>query len=127
MNYKPYEITVESIYGQSNPAIPIDWENTEEFRLPKRGEYYLSCRTGVVQASADYATDIPQPRIILRKKKIKRIIYTQVRTGTPQPGEYYQSLFEDGKQMFRCISGEDSYMKRYHPEVPIFKREEEEV
>lgn len=123
MKYKPYEITVESVYGFPEPPVPAGLESTGEFRPSKVHECYLT-----TYLTAGYG-ETDRPRIILRKnkKKIKRIIYTQVRTGTPQPGEYYQSLYEDGKQMLRCVSGEDLYMKRNRPKIPIFKREEEEV
>jgi len=119
--YKPYEITVESVYGFREPAIPAGLESTGEFPPSKKGDCYLTAYLTPAYGETD------NPRIILRKKKIKRIIYTQTRTGTPQPGEFYQSLAEDGTQMFRCIQGDQAYLKQNHPNVPIFKREEEEV
>lgn len=123
MKYKPYEITVESVYGRPEPTIPYGFEDTGDFRPPREDEEYLTITgTRGISISEDSS-----PRIILRKKKIKRIIYTQVRTGTPQPGEFYQSRTEDGTQMFRCIPGDQTYLSEYHSNVPIFKREEEEV
>lgn len=120
-------ISVHEVYGLDNPPLPKSYEKTGEFRPPKKGEDYLSPQYGscVTTASGDFNKEAP--RIILRKKKIKRIIYTQVRTGTPQPGEFYQSRTEDGTQMFRCIPGDQTYLSEYHSNVPIFKREEEEV
>ena len=118
--YKPYEITVESVYGRPEPTIPYGFEDTGDFRPPQPGDEYLST-TGDRLVWTAIAASL-EPRIILRKKKIKRIIYTQVRTGTPQPGEFYQSYAQDGTQMFRCVQAATQY-----PNVPIFKREEEEV
>jgi hypothetical protein len=120
-------ISVHEVYGLDNPPLPKGYERTGEFRPPKKGEDYLSPQYGgcSTTASGDFNKEIP--RIILRKKKIKRIIYTQVRTGTPQPGEFYQSIFEDGKQMFRCNPADGEYIKQNHHNVPIFKREEEEI
>lgn len=121
MKYKPYEITVESVYGFPEPPVPAGLESTGEFRPSKVHECYLT-----TYLTAGYG-ETDRPRIILRKKKIKRIIYTQVRTGTPQPGEFYPSNGENGEVMFKCKPGNDDYMKNNYPNVPIFKREEEEV
>lgn len=121
--YKPYEITVESVYGRPEPTIPYGFEDTGDFRPPKKGDDYLSVGGNRMTCLASDN----DPRIILRRKKIKRIIYTQVRTGTPQPGEFYQSCNQDGTQMFRCVQKDNAYMETQYPNVPIFKREEEEI
>lgn len=121
--YKPYEITVESVYGRPEPTIPYGFEDTGDFRPPKEGDDYLSVGGNRMTCLASDN----DPRIILRKKKIKRIIYTQVRTGTPQPGEFYPLNGENGEMMFKCQPGDDDYMKNNYSNVPIFKREEEEV
>ena len=123
---KTVTVTVEDVYGLENPSIPKGWESTDEFRPPKKEENYLSTDGYQLTSSSSYSA-IGSPRIILRKKKIKRIIYTQVRTGTPQPGEFYPSNGENGEVMFKCKPGNDDYMKNNYPNVPIFKREEEEV
>lgn len=122
-------ISVHEVYGLDNPPLPKGYERTGEFRPPKKGEDYLSLQYGVyvTTASGDFNKEIP--RIILRKKKIKRIIYTQVRTGTPQPGEFYQSANMKGEQMYKLMADcvDEAFMKNNYPNVPIFKREEEEV
>lgn len=125
---KTVTVTVKDIYGMDNPSIPDGWESTGELRPPKKDDWFLTTLTPH-PLQADPGWTDSDPRIILRKKKIKRIIYTQVRTGTPQPGEFYQSANMKGEQMYKLMADcvDEAFMKNNYPNVPIFKREEEEV
>lgn len=121
-------VTVKDVYGLDDPSIPEGYESTGEFRPPKNEDWFLTNYSiRAVICSMDWVDE--EPRIILRKKKIKRVIYTQVRTGTPQPGEFYQSANMKGEQMYKLMADcvDEAFMKNNYPNVPIFKREEEEI
>lgn len=124
---KTVTVSVKDIYGTTDPLIPKGFQIIE-FRPPKTGERFLALgMIAAVRSSADW-NDGDGPRLILQQKpKGKRIIYTQVRTGTPQMGEFYQSKNQNGEQMFKSVGYDDGYARNNYPNVPIFKREEEEI
>lgn len=86
-------VTVEDVYGISNPPIPIGWKDVE-FRNYREGEGYLLPNTisgAATVASADGPRD--EPRIILKAVPTK-VVYRYTETRHPKFGEYV--LGDDG-------------------------------
>jgi hypothetical protein len=90
MNYPDYQPPsppvkkVGDIYLTSDPLIPAGWEPTGEFRPTVGNEPWLGTDGTVYKEQSGYT-----PRIILRK--IKRIVFTYLRTDYAKQGEWYAS------------------------------------
>jgi hypothetical protein len=85
-NELKYAITPKMLYGM-DPAelVPPEME-VVDFRPPIYGEEYLAIALGV-SVACDRFEDY-QPRLILRKKKRKKIVFTLSRRGMPKAGEW---------------------------------------
>lgn len=82
-----YETTPEEIYGKNWESQIPDGYEAVAFRPPSNAfeENYILTHNGD-------DIDIPEgPRIILRKKKVEKIVFTYVKTGVPKKDEWYQS------------------------------------
>ena len=117
MKYKPYEITVESVYGFTEPAIPAGLESTGEFRPSKTGECYLTTYLTPAHGETD------RPRIILRKKKRKQIVLTEVGVGLPKKGQYWEDRL--GNRVL-CMAQEDA-CGSWFDATTIYEREDKEI
>lgn len=119
--YKPYEITVESVYGRPEPTIPYGFEDTGDFRPPQLGDEYLST-TGDRLVWTAIAASL-EPRIILRRKKRKQIILTEVGVGRPKEGQYWEDRL--GKRIL-YIAQEDLSGSLFGTPTTIYEREDKE-
>lgn len=120
MKYKPYEITVESVYGRPEPTIPYGFEDTGDFRPPREDEEYLTITgTRGISISEDSS-----PRIILRRKKRKQIILTEVGVGTPKEGQYWEDRLG---QRVLYMAQEDKCDSLFGTPTTIYEREDKEI
>lgn len=115
-------VTVEDVYGLDNPSIPKGWESTGEFRPPRKGDLYLNAHIEgrVKEALIDW--DQSDPRIILRRKKRKQIVLTEVGVGLPKKGQYW----EDRGNRVLYMAQED-VCGSWFDAATIYEREDKEV
>ena len=100
-------ITPEDIYGPGwEEDVPPGWE-VDRFGVAESWEPLLS------RPPRD--RDLLY-RIILRKTKVKKIVFTFVARRVPRFGEWYESF--DGEAMFYCGTGE------YNDDRDIYTRTE---
>ena len=115
-------VTAEDVYGIDNPPIPEGLESTGEFRPPRENELYLSSSNlHPLQAGMDWIDD--DPRIILRKKKRKQIILTEVGVGLPKKGQYWEDRL--GNRVL-YMSQEDA-CGSWFDATTIYEREDKEI
>lgn len=117
--YKPYEITVESVYGRPEPTIPYGFEDTGDFRPPREGEEYLT----IAGNRGISISEDSSPRIILRKKKRKQIILTEVGTGIPKKGQYWECRL--GNRVLHMAQKDAGSL--FGTPTTIYEREDKEV
>lgn len=116
--YKPYEITVESVYGRPEPTIPYGFEDTGDFRPPREGEEYLT----IAGNRGISISEDSSPRIILRKKKRKQIILTEVGVGLPKKGQYWE-----GRGHSVLYMAQEDVCGSWFDAATIYEREDKEV
>ncbi len=91
MEKQGYLITRGMVYGTETPEIPQGYEDTGEFRPPALRELYLNQASRKEhEAGTDF--DCVYPRIILRKKRVRKVVFTQVGDGFVNPGCWYESF-----------------------------------
>lgn len=89
MEKKGYLITREMVYGTETPEIPDGWEVTGEFRPPKDCERFVLSSGGDDECIGNGWANT-EPRIILRKKRTRKIVFTQVSENRmPKKGEWF--------------------------------------
>ena len=115
-----YTITVKDVYGTDSPEIPEGWELTGEFRPCKAGETVLDIIQLPLASKAN--APIHFPRLILRRKKVRKVIFTEIRRDSqPVRGEWF--LDSSGR-----YGQWDAYWDRGDVFLPttIYRREEVE-
>jgi hypothetical protein len=116
-------VTAEDVYGIDSPPIPEGLESTGEFRPPRENELYLSSSNlHPVQAGTDWVGD--DPRIILRRKKRKQIILTEVGVGAPKEGQYWEDRLG---QRVLYMAQEDKCDSLFGTPTTIYEREDKEI
>jgi hypothetical protein len=114
MEKQGYLITREMVYGKELPVLPSDREDTGEFRPPMKGEEFVT-DTGFVEDCQFNSWPLNQPRIILRKKRVRKVVFTQVGERKGMPGDWV----ELEKGTIRQLKDESTLYS-----YPIFTREE---
>lgn len=89
MEKQGYLITRTMVYGTETPQIPDGWEDTGEFRPPMPHEASLLDNGGggwwhVCESKKT------EPRIILRKKRVRKVVFTEVGRRRVANGEFYE-------------------------------------
>jgi hypothetical protein len=85
-NELKYAITPEMVYGKEfNTLIPADME-VVAFAPPTKGDLVLKVNGMLITFRDEYGP--LEPRLILRKKKNKKIIFTFSHRGKPKKGEW---------------------------------------
>lgn len=86
-----YTITPKDVYGTDTPEIPEGWELTGEFRPWVHGDSFLNSGGEVVQDTLSRGL-FNTPRLILRRKKVRKVIFTEIRRDSqPVRGEWFFS------------------------------------
>jgi hypothetical protein len=114
MEKQGYLITREMVYGTETPEIPHSFEDTGEFRAPLAGEVSLLDNGGGAWWHV-CASKRTEPRIILRKKRVRKVVFTQVGERKGMPGDWV----ELEKGTIRQLKDESTLYS-----YPIFTREE---
>ena len=96
MEKQGYLITREMVYGGKVPMIPEDHEDTGEFRPGQPNEIILSTIDGSARPVVSPAM-YTEPRIILRKKRVRKVVLTQVGERCPKEGEFIE--LADGRMI----------------------------
>ena len=115
-----YTITVKDVYGTDSPEIPEGWELTGEFRPCKAGETVLDIIQLPLASKAN--APIHFPRLILRRKKVRKVIFTEIRRDSqPEFDEWF--LSSNGR-----YEKWNNHLNRGHtfPPTTIYRREEVE-
>ena len=116
-----YTITVKDVYGTDTPEIPEGWELTGEFRPWKERESFFNAAL-TVQVDAGDNGPYFTPRLILRRKKVRKVIFTEIRQNSqPIKGEWFlDSSGRYGQWNTNAWRGDV-----FHP-TTIYRREEVE-
>jgi hypothetical protein len=129
VTYKPFiptrdPIEVRHVYGIDDPFIPEGYESTGEFRLVQKGDLYLPhVSTYYIEGPIpDWISNIPSiyPRIIVRK--IKRIVFTYLRTGSAVKDEWYTPVGNNDGSVYKWLVNEASIRH----DLRIYSRTEED-
>jgi hypothetical protein len=99
-------------------STPNGFERTGEFRPPNKGEYFLdTIKVFAITAIEDFPDDMPY--IILRPKKKKQIVFTEVGYGYAKDEQYIW----DGSAFIRA----GSYGYGNSSKTTIYEREDREI
>lgn len=88
-------VTFNDVYQCDHDGIliPDGYESAREFRLPKKGEVYLSDYRNAVPRGGDI-WNIGHPRLILRKKPVMRTVTVEVEEGCSLIGVIVEGAIE---------------------------------
>lgn len=80
--FQPTLVIVADVYGTNHPTLPDGWEATE-FRMPREGENILSIvnNTSYTVENISAYGRISGPRIILKRKQPRRVVFEEDRSG----------------------------------------------
>lgn len=109
----PKSIKVFDIYPKDT-IIP-DGYDVIAFRPPIKGDLYLTTGSWCVYA-CDFTDPGTFPRLILKLQKKRKIVFTEIRRGRVEPGEWYSY---DG-----CVSPVKNQKTWNHSNVIAYRREE---
>lgn len=116
-----YTITPKDIYGTNSPEIPEGWELTGEFRPWRPGDYFLNSEDAVEPVVVSHGPS-GSPRLILRRKKVRKVIFTEIRRNSqPLSGEWYLDIGGGYAQWHLADNRANLY-----PPTTIYHREEVE-
>lgn len=89
-NELSYAITPEMVYGKEfDTLIPADME-VVAFAPPTKGDLGLKVNGVLITFRDEYGP--LEPRLILRKKKRKKIVFTFSHNACPEKGAWYKDL-----------------------------------
>lgn len=119
LNFPPCQVKWQDIYGEVMPTLPEGWEYCGWGMVTIGQSYQLPPIVGTA-IHTPYTTDtLPSgPRLLVRRKKTKRIVFTQVGERVPNMGEWLEH--QASRMMFQCTDG-------FYSSRPVFARTEEEV
>ena len=120
LNFPPCPVTWQDIYGEKMPDLPEDMEYCG-WGMVKVGQSYKLPPTAGTTFHTPHTEDaLPSgPRLLVRRKKVKRIVFTQVGVRVPNRGEWYEL---QGAFYEVHFDANTSCSPR-----PVFTRTEEEV
>lgn len=116
-----HKITPKDIYGTDTPELPEGWELTGEFRPWVPGDYFLNSGGKVEHVTLSRGF-FDTPRLILRRKKVRKVIFTEIRRKSqPLSGEWYLDIGGGYAQWHLADNRANLY-----PPTTIYRREEVE-
>ena len=116
-----HKITPKDIYGTDTPELPEGWELTGEFRPWVPGDYFLNSGGKVEHVTLSRGF-FDTPRLILRRKKVRKVIFTEIRRDSqPEKGDWFlDSSGRYGQWNTHEVRG------FYFPPTTIYRREDVE-
>ncbi len=78
-------VLVSEVYGSTQLPIPGGYE-VIAFRPPLKDELFLSCQFRIGVGSEH--SSVYQPRLILRRRTVRKIVFTEIRRGRVETGEW---------------------------------------